>query len=291
MSEKELELNRIYEKMGFKEKRTGIASIAINSVRDFISARFFDNNPPTIFNEKYLEAISGSGDEMLKMDAPYSSSLCAFLFFVNVSGNNPIFIEGTEYDEVFFEVKNKVFDSPSNMDVVLRNEAKKELLFIECKFSEYLENKKTDVSPKYLSDEVFNKLANKGGKLSITDDESNGKYQARYEGREVFTYGIKQIIAHLIGLNNYKKKIYYKGYNDDRKTLYNSKYNVRFVEVIFDLKDIFPTKFDDYHNSIIELRSHYHDDNYFLEPTTYQKLLEKNPLYKLPKPIMDFYKY
>lgn len=99
---------------------------------------------------KYQQAVSGSGQEKDKITTLHSSSLLALLCFSNVSKYNCLKINGIEYDQVWFEVKNKVFDKPSNIDVVLGNSKTQDLLFLESKFTEYLSADNSAFAAKYL---------------------------------------------------------------------------------------------------------------------------------------------
>ena len=110
------------------------------------------------FKEKYDMAISGDGNEYRRITTLTSSTLCALLFFYNIKNKN-ININGITYDDVLFEVKNKVFDSnnPSNMDIVLLSSTSKTILFLESKFSEYLYHSKArNISNKYKA--IYNEL-------------------------------------------------------------------------------------------------------------------------------------
>lgn len=191
----------------------------------------FDLENPDVFEKKLEQSISGDGGELSKNNALHSSSLCSLLLFYNVSENNPFYVtfkDGTihTYTKVYFEIKNKVIRNPSNMDVVLVNEKTKEILFIECKFSEYLAH-----SNNY-------KL-----KKSYVDKYGDYFDAINFKEMKVFPEGIKQLIAHYIGIKNFKecnyKKGTLKGFYDDgdpRREIYNKQYaNIAFMEVIFKL--------------------------------------------------------
>lgn len=300
--------NRIIESLNVstqinQTRRLGLADKAKVEIRERIKSLFLDSTINDLFDGKFEEAISGSGDELFKMDAPWSSSLCALLFFYGVNENNKLTIGDTEYSESFFEVKNEVYKAPSNMDVVLRGEknGRKKLLFIECKFSEYLDTGKYDISDEYLKCELFKDLlSNNDGNLTLKNlkkRKGNGYYyQAQYQGKDIFTYGIKQIIAHTIGLTNYKNGVYsQKRYSieDDRYHLYNKdEYDVQFIEVIFDLKDKFKEQFNNYHNAVNCLMKKIKTVD-VLPPTTYKKILElqENKGYKIDTKVKEYYKY
>ncbi len=187
----------------------------------------FDLSDEALFKEKFEESVSGDGNEITKIDALHSSSLCALLCFYNVK-NHPLEYKGVTYDDAHFELKNKVERTPSNMDVVLTGKdgkGKNAILFIECKFSEYLGN------PTY--------------KLGKTYSEEPYKHifdGFEYEKQKVFQYGLKQLVTHYIGIRHfinddkYKESMsHYYRENDPRINLYRKFDVVSFAEVVFEL--------------------------------------------------------
>ena len=90
------------------------------------------------WKEKFNEATFGQGNEINRILTLHSSALLALLCFSHVSEENPLFIDGIRYNERWFEIKNKVFNKPSSIDVVLKN-TDGDILFIESKFTEYLD--------------------------------------------------------------------------------------------------------------------------------------------------------
>ena len=281
-----------------ENRKLGIYELAVNVVEEHLADLFLDEGNLDRFDKCYKEAISGSGDEMFKMDAPWSSSLCALLFFYPISEDNYLEIDGIRYIESYFEVKSEVYNAPSNMDVVLRSE-KNDLLFIECKFTEYLTPTTKDISPKYLEDKLFFSLVNGDGCLKMRNTGKNKRiYQAYYNDKEIYTEGIKQIIAHLIGLRNFQKGInsqhrYNKDneYENRRHEFYNIKYNeVRFMEVVFIFNDGFDDIFNTYHDAVDYLLKKSEGVTY-LPPTTYQDIYKNNKHYKLDSKVISFYQY
>ena len=220
------------------QESIGFNTGAIDAVSKFFCDTVQLKNPD-IFKKKLEQSISGDGGELTKNDALHSSSLCALLMFYNVNEDNPFSIEFPNgsihsYTEVFFEVKNKVITKPSNMDVVLINKVTDEILFIESKFSEYLKHQ-----PHY--------------KLRKGYEENYPEYfdAINIRDMEIFPDGIKQLVAHYIGIGHFKKCNYTKEdldsfyFEDDaRRELYNKQYsNIAFMEVIFKLP--YP-EFDEY---------------------------------------------
>ena len=121
------------------------------------------------------------------------------------------------------------------MDVVLTGkdrDGNDSILFIECKFSEFIGARAYRLGKTYL-EEPYKR---------IFDD-------FHYNEQRVFQYGLKQLVTHYLGIKNfiletnkdaesYKKEIanYYRK-NDDRLSLYKKYKNVSFLEVTFDLKE------------------------------------------------------
>ena len=210
-----------HRSIGFK---TGVVGKTI----DFFCNIFNLNCYRDRFDKKFRESISGDGNELTKNDALHSSSLCALLCFFNVSPTHPFTYDDITYNNAFFEVKNKVFKTPSNMDVVLTGEDKHgndSILFIECKFSEFIGAGAYTLSSKYTDGEYG----------SIFED-------FRYSDCKVFQYGLKQLVAHYIGITNFVNR--FTGYDlsnyyeDERASLYKKDFkNVSFIEVLFEFKN------------------------------------------------------
>lgn len=174
------------------------------------------------FRHAYNQAVSGDGHEEENLLKPHSSALLPLLCFYRVSEQHPLTIDGREYNRCFFEAKNDVRikdGHPSNVDVVLRSTDEKTLLFIESKFAEPLNGKAFDhLAEKYVDwlrwclpvtgpdgkklsrDEHEAYLKDKAGidleaaKISHIRTLPNG------ETKQQYCEGIKQMIAHLIGI-------------------------------------------------------------------------------------------
>ena len=221
--------NKFYYRSKDK-KSIGFNIDVSHEVSEFFVKTFNLKNPDN-FRDKFKQSISGDGGELLKNNALHSSSLCALLMFYNVSEETPFYVVFPDetkhkYTNVYFEVKNKVIKNPSNMDVVLTNDH--EILFIECKFSEYLSTAKTNLGKGYLENPKYKEIFEK----------------IEYDKATVFQYGIKQLVSHYIGIKNFqlcnytKRNIvgFYGEHAHGRDELYNKQYkNVAFMEVIFEL--------------------------------------------------------
>lgn len=175
--------------------------------------RFGIINEP-LFRSKYEEAVSGNGCEGRRILTLHSSSLCALLHFYNPEGLL-IPLEAGKTGQVTlhvlgsaFEYKNKVFDLPSNVDVVLYGyiEETKEncLLFLESKYSEYFRKSKVKFSGKYGSD--YNDFFKSLSYLKCLKYEDGLTINAE-DGQSHYYDGIKQMASHLIGIKNFMNGI------------------------------------------------------------------------------------
>lgn len=170
-----------------------------------------------LFIEKFAQSCSGSGQELKRIATLHSSSLCALLFFYNVSEENPYImeLEGEEYIFTYscFEYQNTVIEgrNPSNMDVVLvgteRRSGKPTVFFLESKFSEYYERpgRRLEISKAYLNNNYGKTFYRrtflaKMGFYTVEPDENENFILCSEEA--CYLEGIKQMISHYIGIRN-----------------------------------------------------------------------------------------
>lgn len=182
----------------------------IDFVGDKIALSFDINKNKDTFAKKFQMACSGTGDELKKITTLHSSSLCALLFFFNVDNKKLVIPSLSEYEftESYFEFKNKVIRSPSNIDVVLLGKniktGKKVILFLESKFSEYITGTgKIEVSESYFKSDcysapIYNFIAN--------NNIFNFNKEKGFCDSEKYNEGIKQMISHYYGIRNFMKK-------------------------------------------------------------------------------------
>lgn len=165
------------------------------------------------WNEKFIEATEGVGQEGSRILTLHSSALLALLTFVNVSSENPLELLGEKYVRCWFEVKNIVIEgrNPSSIDVLLEAESGN-LLFLESKFTEYLEASSPNIVLAYKSlyetllplipgipiQMVFPKKFTDNGK-EIIGFGLKPKSE-RHDYKDLYLSGIKQSISHLIGI-------------------------------------------------------------------------------------------
>ena len=207
------------------------------------------------YEKMFMEACLGQGQEYKEVMRLHSSSLCAFLFFSNISESNKLVldIEGQtiEFHSVIFEYKNKVINYPSNIDIVLvgnnLSSKKDAVLFLESKFSEYLDtsNSYTDIGLDYIekysnfyNDNFLNKLnielcKNDNNEIKTFSKKKNGKYIKSFgikcKGNDkTYLDGIKQMISHYIGVEHFLR-------NDlaDERTLPKNA-DIYLGEILFD---------------------------------------------------------
>lgn len=165
------------------------------------------------WKEKFNEATFGQGNEINRILTLHSSALLALLCFSHVSEENPLFIDGIRYNERWFEIKNKVFNKPSSIDVVLKN-TDGDILFIESKFTEYLDKESPNIKIAYFDTYrkllplipnrplqlVFPKIFKEDGVEMVGFTIQPTSKSKIYN--QLYLSGIKQCISHLIGIAN-----------------------------------------------------------------------------------------
>jgi len=247
----------------------------------------FEIEDTDLFKKKFDEAVSGDGSELLNMLTIWSSSLCALLCFYNINEDNPleITIENIEckFTEVHFEVKNKVFRNPSNIDVVLigkenkENKENKVILFLESKFAEYLSKEKYDFSESYIN---YLKEKQVEDVMPIINSYKNPGL-------------LKQLIAHYIGLDHFTNDKFYSFHKDEeRYNVYkfyheNKDVHVFLKEIIFNNDN---DEVNEYINKLEEVEKHltWNDKVKVLSPTTYQDFFKDH--FKMNPRVKEFYK-
>ena len=165
-----------------------------------------------LFEKKFDEAVSGDGKEWRRISTLHSSSLLALLCFYSVTAEHPLSFQGYTFTDSYFEVKTSVRDSHnSNMDTVLRGTedatGKKVVLFLESKFSEYLESGMYNgISSGVYHDtyESFSLFTDPISPLCFVDDGSCITISSKKNG--YYCGGIKQMISHFIGVSHYVDK-------------------------------------------------------------------------------------
>ena len=160
-----------------------------------------------IFCAKFVQAISGDGQEAEKITTLHSSSLASLMVFFGVSEKNPIHMKIGEGIKVFtrceFEVKNEVAIGEgnfSNIDVALYGEDS--VLFLESKFSEYLYPKPQEVKSTEYYNIIYDRLKDDLKKAHVAKiANKKGKQVLARTGKEaIYCEGLKQMISHYLGI-------------------------------------------------------------------------------------------
>lgn len=173
------------------------------------------------FLSKYAQAISGDGKEDCKISNLRSSSLLSLLFFYNVTKENPLILQLNDeictFEYSLFEFKNKVIRKPSNMDVVLLGKSgkKKVILFLESKFGEYYFDVTNLEVPYFVPYSYYKQYQSLYESIERELDVKSDFQEKRRNKSKVFELypiknahyigGIKQMISHYIGVQNFAK--------------------------------------------------------------------------------------
>lgn len=181
-------------------------------------ANLFGITDIDVFKDKFHQACCGDGHEIERIGTLHSSALCALLFFYNVTESNPFImsVNGRKcrFTHSCFEFQNRVIKGrrPSNMDITLVGEYADNtpvILFLESKFSEYIErpSRKLDISDAYMQNPISSNIyKNTLCNLGINVSKSDGKVFTITSEEFCYLEGIKQMISHFIGVNNFIEK-------------------------------------------------------------------------------------
>ena len=188
-----------------------------------------------IFDMKYRMVTGGDGDEGRKIKTLHSSSLCALLFFYNVTREHPLTLnlDGRviKFTRSVFEFKSPVIRNASNMDVVLYGKesetGKKVIFLLESKFTEHYmsaDDKLKGISAAYRDTKRYSSpfytkefLETLNLEISVSEDEKveekkfDLKLKKSGEDHEYYIGGIKQMISHYVGMRNLEQNIFYGG--------------------------------------------------------------------------------
>lgn len=200
----------------------------------------------------------GSGGELhSKAEAVHSSSMLSYNLFHWIKDGNTFTFNGVVYSKVYFEVQMRTLScrsNPANMDVVLDgtdSNGKRHLLFVESKFTEYLNNSQFDISESYSKEcNWYNKNIKWSQVISIAKEKCKKSYGE----------GIKQAITHLFGIYGLygdKKALGWFNINNDRLKIEDiNGIEIHFVNFIFEPnEDEFPIEHEKYQNYICLYKS------------------------------------
>ncbi|NCU28719.1 MAG: hypothetical protein EOM85_03570 [Candidatus Moranbacteria bacterium] len=273
--------NALFNKDNFlyfedKIHRTGPNTYQIKEINNLGKCgtliKIFDIENSELFKQKYQQAISGKGDEEKNILTLISSSLCALLFFYNVTEDNSLMLNlnGSKviFTESIFEFKSRVISprAPSNVDVTLlgRDEnGKKVILFIEAKLTEYylgISLRSAKISNAYLISEYGRLIY--GGNIGYRIEmfENQFKLASLIHGEKSYVNGVKQMISHFIGVQNGLNRNYANNDIDilNRVTncIENENAKAYLGSIIFD-KNIGILKLDESRTAIGDYRDRY----------------------------------
>lgn len=170
-----------------------------------------------------------------------------------------------KYTECLFEVRNEVINLPSCIDVILveynKDNEVDSILFLESKFTEYLEDIKDKKEygksyiPLYEKEEIRESL--KQGKILVEDkNEENLILTSDFR---IYIEGIKQSISHLIGLvkgpkiyeNEPKNQYYPKQYQTKYINLFEKSKVLFYGSILFQTPTIQLAQYKEIYNNII----------------------------------------
>ena len=198
---------------------------------------------------------AATGLERQRITQLNSSSLFAFLFFHTVSRDNKVKVKINDHEDEFtnvaFEVSNTIDENTlpeeygtkhrpvSHIDVVLSNE--RTILFLECKFSEYLEHYSSsdiDVSQRAYHtfyDKVFNVDVGGGVEdLEFIEVKNHKNIKSitirKKDGGPCYSAGLAQTIAHFMGAHG----ILNSGRSHKDKDIRIEDKELYLAEVVFD---------------------------------------------------------
>ena len=266
-----------------------------------------------IFNQKYIMAISGDGQEVKRISTLHSSSLAALLLLYSISETKELKckLDNKEYTfhNSYFEVKTNVKGKHfSNMDVVLigkNSDDKDVILFLESKFSEYLNTGMCDnisldaYKDKYKELGLMGDNAIQGLHFEFGKGKDNVEcLQIKSDTTPQYCSGIKQMISHYMGVINFIEQgknaldPKQKSHLDEIVDLRN-RAGIILGEVLFDFGDTVDegasklSRYSTIYNKLATILNK-HTSKLYILPTilTYQELLKD---FKLDKKVKDFY--
>ncbi|MBP5369657.1 MAG: hypothetical protein J6Z01_14530 [Bacteroidales bacterium] len=277
-----------------RHKKYSYNSYSYSVKKDKIADNFieiFKIKEQDTFKNKFNEVCSGNGNEVKKITTIHSSSLCGLMFFYNVN-NKPITLEINNkqilFDKVLFEFQNKCIKGgkPSNVDIVLESKDKDTILFLESKFAEYIldasktstpisnsykDKDKCPIGAKIYSEDNMKQIF--GSNSSILPSTDN-KFQIKTENN-CYIDGIKQMISHYIGLDNFVKG------NLIDKRLYKDFKKIYLGTILFDKFDE-NTNFEEYQKIYKQLHTIINTVNeqpkitFLQEPIKYSDFVKNN---------------
>lgn len=220
--------------------------------REFANLFSIPENDRDLFYEAFKVAMEGQGDELSDVNSLISSALLSLLTFYPLFGNTDkskyLTINGEQYYRCFFEVRNRVINRPSSVDVALISVDEKKILFLESKLSEYANGVGTSLE---LGKSYKSLYEGENGLYTLAlcdylnmEVENGTPILKSLDGKEkIYIEGIKQSISHLIGLVRgpqfYKQGYYPEDYYKEYEKFYSKAEVLEYATILFD-----PTAFN-----------------------------------------------
>lgn len=286
-----------------------------NYISSLYAERFNINDKREQFEKAFQIVTNGVGNEAAKINSIISSSLLSLLIFHKLFENESeethikLNLNGHEYtfSQALFEMRNTVVGYPSCIDVVLIG-TDGTLLFLESKFTEYIDEVSTSKSYGIGYCPLYKRFEDclKDTGLSVETNEKNLILTSNSGKR--YIEGVKQSVSHLIGLVKGPQKVidgpYNETYLNNYISLYEKAPKLIYGTILFDPRHILPEAgkaFDDYKDLyectignngeriVSEIEAQFTSDyNPVIEvlPSliTYQQMLNDNESYKLELP-------
>ena len=214
--------------------------------REFANLFSIPENDRDLFYEAFKVAMEGQGDELSDVNSLISSALLSLLTFYPLFGNTDkskyLTINGEQYYRCFFEVRNRVINRPSSVDVALISVDEKKILFLESKLSEYADG----VEARHEYGKGYKSLYEECGLFSIAlskhfrlgERKDKLILKSLDDKEKIYIEGIKQSISHLIGLVRgpqfYKQGYYPKDYYEEYEDFYEKADVIEYATILFD---------------------------------------------------------
>lgn len=202
----------------------------------YYADKYQDNIYGGLMEEKFIRMFcKGEGKELLPKDGKkekaaciYSSSMLAYNFFSWIGKNQILKYDGIKYNKVVFEEQFRVLKSRNNranLDVVLVSEDNKTIMLLESKFTEHFAAKNSipDISDAYDSSDSYFKDCCGDDWIKVI--KRLREMPEEKQGEKSYYEGLKQVICHLIGINNVIN-------NQEARTWFNSNSWLHYVENI-----------------------------------------------------------
>lgn len=309
----EIALEKNGKRTTYKSRTGSLLFFNDNYISTIFAERFKIEYNRGAFESAFSIVTNGVGNEASKINSLTSSSLLSLLFFYPLFGNEnqdlyiEISINGIKYRfvEAFYEVRNKVVGYPSCIDVVLKS-TDGTLLFLESKFTEFLDDRKKSKSYGSSYFDLYKSIKSYLEEGGLTVNKGADGSLVIESSAETYIEGIKQNISHLIGLVKGPQDVIDGSYDADYLNRYKLAYETAkktnrlfYGTILFNSCSIVPEA-QKYYNQYVELYENIIGKNsnniireifswcklakdfsitVYEKPITYQELFSWNPTY------------